>query len=61
MATGREGRRLGRPPALSTEQQQDALAGRREGISLGIFAKRYGVSRAAIQRLERAAKSNPER
>ena len=30
-----------------------AMKKRRDGVSLGALAKRYGVSRAAIQRIER--------
>lgn len=46
-----EGKVLGRPTALTREQQQEVLAGRAQGVSLGILAKQYGVSRAAIQRV----------
>lgn len=49
------GKTLGRKPALSSEQRADVLAKRREGLSLGALAKEYGVSRAAIQRIENAA------
>jgi putative DNA-invertase from lambdoid prophage Rac len=48
-----EGRALGRPAALTTAQQAEILAGRRAGQSLGVLAKQYGVSRSAIQRVER--------
>lgn len=48
-----EGRRLGRPATLSKAQQDAARAGRAAGASLGELAKRYGVSRAAIQRIEK--------
>jgi putative DNA-invertase from lambdoid prophage Rac len=48
-----EGRALGRPSALTTAQQAEILAGRRAGQSLGVLAKQYGVSRSAIQRVER--------
>lgn len=47
------GKRLGRPPALTNEQGQLILAKRAEGVSLGVLAKEYGVSRAAIQRVEK--------
>ena len=46
-----EGKVLGRPTALTREQQQEVLAGRAQGVSLGILATQYGVSRAAIQRV----------
>lgn len=49
------GKALGRKPALSSEQRADVLAKRRQGVSLGTLAKEYGVSRAAIQRIEKAA------
>lgn len=50
-----QGRSLGRPPALSTAQQAEALNLRSEGVSLGVIARRFGVSRSAIQRLEKRA------
>lgn len=48
-----EGKALGRPPALTVAQQQAVIASRAQGISLGVLAKQYGVSRAAIQRVEK--------
>lgn len=48
-----EGKALGRPSALSKEQQEDVRARRAAGTSLGVLAKAYGVSRAAIQRAEK--------
>jgi putative DNA-invertase from lambdoid prophage Rac len=50
-----EGRTLGRPAALTAEQRGAILAERRAGQSLGVLAKEYGVSRSAIQRVERQA------
>lgn len=50
-----EGKTLGRPTALSVEQQAAIRRRRTEGASLGILAKEYGVSRAAIQRVEKRA------
>ncbi len=50
-----EGKALGRPSALTVAQQQAVLASRAQGVSLGVLAKQYGVSRAAIQRVERRA------
>jgi len=52
-----EGRSLGRPAALSEAQQQDIIVRRRGGHSLGTLAKEFGVSRAAIQRVEKRATS----
>jgi putative DNA-invertase from lambdoid prophage Rac len=49
----KEGKTLGRPAVLSAEQQQEVWAKRAEGISLGILAKAYGVTKAAIQRAEK--------
>ncbi len=46
-----EGKTLGRPVALSPEDQRTVLQRRSEGVSLGTLAKEYGVSRAAIQRV----------
>ena len=50
-----EGKALGRPSALSPEDQQAIRQRRSEGVSLGVLAKEYGVSRAAIQRVEKRA------
>lgn len=50
-----EGKALGRPSALTEQQQQAVLASRAQGASLGVLAKQYGVSRAAIQRVEKRA------
>jgi putative DNA-invertase from lambdoid prophage Rac len=47
------GKVLGRPSALSEEARKEIIKRRQEGVSLGILAKHYGVSRAAIQRVER--------
>lgn len=48
-----EGKVLGRPQTLTSDQQQAILVRRREGVSLGALAKDYNVSRAAIQRVEK--------
>ena len=48
-----EGKRLGRPSALSPAQQEVIAARRRAGASFGSLAKEFGVSRAAIQRIEK--------
>jgi putative DNA-invertase from lambdoid prophage Rac len=48
-----EGRALGRPNLLSTSQQEAIRAKRAEGVSLGELARQYGVSRSAIQRVEK--------
>lgn len=48
-----EGKTLGRPGLLSSEQMIDIGRERKRGTSLGKLAARYGVSRAAIQRAER--------
>lgn len=48
-----EGKRLGRPQALTEEQQASIRADRAKGVSLGVLAKQFGVSRAAIQRVEK--------
>lgn len=50
-----EGKALGRPSALTVAQQQAVLVSRAQGVSLGVLAKQYGVSRAAIQRIEKRA------
>lgn len=50
-----EGKAIGRPSALSSQQQAEVRAKRAEGASLGRLAKVYGVSRAAIQWVRRKA------
>lgn len=47
------GRALGRPSVLTDGQLADVVRRRSEGVSLGVLAKEYGVSRAAIQRAEK--------
>jgi putative DNA-invertase from lambdoid prophage Rac len=47
------GKALGRPQALTGDQQKEILAARAQGVSLGLLAQRYGVSRAAIQRVQK--------
>lgn len=49
------GKKLGRPQLLSVEQQERIVAARLSGQSLGALAKEYGVTRAAIQRVEKRA------
>lgn len=49
-----QGKKLGRPSALTVEQQQAVRRRRKEGASLGELAEAFGVSRSAIQRVERA-------
>ncbi|MDO7843778.1 recombinase family protein [Sphingomonas immobilis] len=48
-----QGKKLGRPPVLTDDQQRAVINSRRAGVSLGTLAKQYGVSRAAIQRVEK--------
>lgn len=48
-----QGKALGRPSSLTADQQQAIKAGRAKGLSLGTLAREYGVSRAAIQRVEK--------
>jgi putative DNA-invertase from lambdoid prophage Rac len=50
-----EGKKLGRPRALDHEQHEKVLAMRQAGHSLAHVAKTMGVSRSAIQRIERRA------
>lgn len=47
-----QGTRLGRPSRLTLEQQEAIQKERSQGASLGKLAKKYGVSRSAIQRAE---------
>ena len=48
-----QGRTLGRPAVLSNEQQQEVRTRRAGGASLGLLAKEFGVTKAAIQRAEK--------
>lgn len=50
-----EGRTLGRPAALDAAKQAAIREKRSAGVSLGVLAKEYAVSRAAIQRVEKRA------
>lgn len=47
------GKALGRPSALDGATQREIRERRLAGHSLGVLAKEYGVSRAAIQRVEK--------
>lgn len=49
------GKVLGRPNALTATQQNAIRAKRVDGVSLGELAAHYGVSRSAIQRVEKRA------
>ncbi|MEG8015458.1 recombinase family protein [Sphingomonas sp. 22R3R2A-7] len=53
-----EGKTLGRPSSLTAEQQAMIRSQRSQGLSLGALAVQYGVSRAAIQRVEKAGAMN---
>jgi putative DNA-invertase from lambdoid prophage Rac len=44
-----EGKSLGRPSTLSADQQQAIRTNRAGGVSLSALARQYGVSRSAIQ------------
>ncbi len=48
------GKKLGRTPKLSDAKMADILSERKDGVSLGVLAKKYGVSRSAIQRVEKS-------
>ena len=50
-----EGRTLGRPSSLNEDKKRQILEARRAGVSMGALARQYGVSRSAIQRVERGA------
>lgn len=47
------GKALGRPQALSSDQQEEIRRNRAAGVSLGVLSKQYAVSRAARQRVEK--------
>lgn len=51
-----DGKRLGRKPSLNQAQRAEVLAARRAGVSLGVLAAQFGVSRSAIQRIEKSSK-----
>lgn len=51
-----QGKQLGRPRSLTSEQQEAIRSQLAKGASLGMLAKEFGVSRSAIQRTDRAAK-----
>ena len=48
-----QGKTLGRPSKLTQEQREAIRARRGQGASLGVLAKELGVSRSAIQRVDR--------
>ena len=48
-----QGKKLGRPNSLTSEQQESVRLQRKQGMSHGSLAKAFGVSRSAIQRVER--------
>ena len=50
-----QGKVLGRPAALTVDQQIMIRQQRADGASLGALAKEYRVSRAAIQRVQKRA------
>jgi DNA invertase Pin-like site-specific DNA recombinase len=50
-ATAR-GQHMGRPPALTSQQQAEARQRRAEGATLKELARSYGVSKATISRLK---------
>jgi putative DNA-invertase from lambdoid prophage Rac len=49
-----QGKKLGRPNSLTPEQRAMVARQRSEGVSLGVLAKELGVSRSAIQRVQRS-------
>ena len=53
------GKSLGRPSVLSSDQQAIIRQRRSAGVSLGLRAKEHGISRAAIQRVEKRAFGTP--
>lgn len=48
-----QGKRLGRPPVLSSAQQEEVRARRASGVSLAALAKEFKVTKAAVQRAEK--------
>ncbi len=56
-----EGKKLGRPSALTEFQKKEVQDRRAQGVSLGVLAKEFGVSRSAIQRTGNDAAKQPNR
>lgn len=52
-----QGKSLGRPAVLTEEQQREIVDRRSEGVSLGALAKRFNVTKAAVQRAAKRATS----
>ena len=53
------GKRLGRPPALTPDQQQTALECMKAGASISAIARQFGTSRQTIMRLRDGACGQP--
>jgi len=49
-----EGTKLGRPSKLSPADRAAIIDSRNQGVSLGAMAAKYGVTRGAIQHVQRA-------
>lgn len=49
------GKALAGPQSLTSDQQMEIIAARAKGASLGVLAKQFDVSRAAIQRVQKRA------
>ena len=47
----REGKRLGRPKALTAAQQRDVVQQIHDGASVSAVAREFGVSRATVLRV----------
>ncbi|RQV71711.1 helix-turn-helix domain-containing protein, partial [Burkholderia anthina] len=50
-----EGKAMGRPSALTKQQQDDVRQHLSEGVSVASLAKRYGTSRQTIMRVRDSA------
>ncbi|WP_395444299.1 recombinase family protein [Caulobacter sp. UC70_42] len=48
-----QGKKLGRPRSVDEAEQAAILAKRALGVSLGKLASEYGISRSAVQRIEK--------
>lgn len=48
-----QGKTLGRPTSLTNAQQTEITHKLAQGMTLGVLAKEYGVSRSAIQRIRK--------
>lgn len=54
-----EGKKLGRPPMTTANQQQEIIDLHKQGTSISALSRSYGVSRASIMRIAKPEGSMP--